>query len=121
MEDVTYEHYTYLPSEAAAQAFAADVQRRGVLVEAPRPAATGTDWLVMTYTAFDDRSAWADTFTEVAERLGGEYDGGGSFVGTLPTAAASPAPAPAGPEPSVPSTPPARPEGLWSRLRRRLR
>jgi hypothetical protein len=117
VEDFTYEHYTYLPSEAAAQAFAADVQRRGVLVEAPRPAATGTDWLVMTYTAFDDRSAWADTFTEVAERLGGEYDGGGSFVGTLPTAAASPA----GPGPSVPDNPRARPEGLWSRLRRRLR
>jgi Regulator of ribonuclease activity B len=122
VEDVTYEHFSYFPSEAAAQTFAADFQQRGVLVEVPRPAATGTDWLVMTYTAFDDRSVWADRFTEVAERLGGEYDGGGSFVGTLPTPGAFQSSAPTQvTDPSVPSAGQAQPERLWARLRAWLR
>ncbi len=79
----TVQHFLYFPTEDVARQVAAVVLEQGHTIKV-RPAATGTDWLVLVTDAelrspemLDRR---AKEFGDLAASHGGEYDGYESAV-----------------------------------------
>ena len=69
-------HYFYFPNQSLAEDAGHELRSRGWSIEI-RPATLGDQWLLRARATdvVGDTSGCEEEFTELAERLDGEYDG----------------------------------------------